>query len=261
MLLVDVFIGCRTSVLDFQRPASLDPASPLPGTVLAASSWAPLLPRLCYDPQQRYFQRMSPCSCTTKAFVLSQHPSPLYPRFGHSTVFLGRHASGKFRQVHLRSSWFGRCVPSSSAQSLPFLQRTLVSRTLGRAGQTFSNAVFILQYQLLCLFFFKSKTLKPCGRGTKRIFFFGSYCFFTWFGKHGHVVIPRMKCIPQYPVSCWWCPIVLSAPQLLLIAIACCSGTAPLPPGAVCNHWATWPCLIPLSLSPWQLTSMHLSKM
>lgn len=172
MLLVDVFIGCRTSVLDFQRPASLDPASPLPGTVLAASSWAPLLPRLCYDPQQRYFQRMSPCSCTTKAFVLSQHPSPLYPRFGHSTVFLGRHASGKFRQVHLQSAWFGRCVPSSSAQSLPFLQRTLVSRTLGRAGQTFSNTVFILQYQLLCLFFFKSKTLKPCGRGTKRIFFF-----------------------------------------------------------------------------------------
>lgn len=187
-----------------QTPAFLNPASPLPETLLAASSWAPLLPRVRYDPQGRYFQKMSPCSCTTKAFVLSQHPSPPHPRFGHSTIFLGRHASDNFRHVHLQSAWFGRCVPSP-AQSFLFLQRALVSRTLSRAVQTFSKAVFILlQNELLYLLFFKSKRLKPCGRGTKGNIqsFFGSYCFFTWFGKHGHVVIPRMKCIPQYPVSC-----------------------------------------------------------
>lgn len=112
---------------------------------------------------------MSPCLCTTKALVFSQYPSPLYPQFGHSAIFLERHASGNFRHVHLQSAWFGRCVSSSPAQSLPFLQRALVSRTLSRAGQTFSTAVFtLLQNKLFYLFFFKSKSLKPCGRGTKR---------------------------------------------------------------------------------------------
>lgn len=57
VLLGDVLIGCRTSMLCSQTPAFLNPASPLPETLLAASSWAPLLPRVRYDLRGGIFRR------------------------------------------------------------------------------------------------------------------------------------------------------------------------------------------------------------
>lgn len=63
-------------------------------------------------------------------------PFSLQPPFEMPTVFLGRCAAGSFRHVHLQSTWFGRYAHSSPAWSLPLLQRTVVSKTLGRPEQT-----------------------------------------------------------------------------------------------------------------------------
>lgn len=122
-------------------------------------------------------------------------------------------------------------VHSSPAQSLSFLQRTLISGTLSRAGQSsgdrrsqlFKYCFHSSSKQIILSFLFQSHEIKTLGKGDKGKYlaFFCCYCFFTWFWKHGHVVIPSMKYTPQYPVSCWSHPIVLSASQLLLIAIPC----------------------------------------
>lgn len=207
--------------------------------------WAPALPEPCWLPSLRLLSCLSSIMilriCTFRgchlahapprgAFVKSHLPSPLHPQFEHSTIFMARHATGNFTRIHPQSAWFGGCV-HSSAQPLPFLQRSLVSRILSRAGQNsgdrrsqlFKCCFHSASEQITLSFLFQSHEMKTLGKGDrgKHLVFFCCYCCFTWFWKHGHVVIPRMKYIPQYPVSCWLHPIVLSASQLLLIAIPC----------------------------------------
>lgn len=214
MILDDVLIGCRTSTL--QRPSSLNPASPLPESLVAASSWGPLLPKLSYDHQGRYFQRMSPCSCTTKGFLLSLHLSPVYPWFEHSTIFLGRHASGNFRHVHLQSSWFGRCVPLLQPSHSHSCREPCLQDIKQSWADFFKSCFHSSSGHISLSFLFEIQEFKTLWKGNK-----GKYLAFFLFLLFFHLVWETWPC--GYSQDEMYSPVPC---QLLMVSDSPVSSTA-----------------------------------
>lgn len=188
MLLDDVSIDCRTSML--QRLASLNPKSPFPETLLAASSWAPVLPKLCYDPQGRYFQRMPPCSrtqgplCWVSISPLSTHALgvPPFSWEGMPVAILGiftcsllglidasllllsshSHSCRDLSLQDIKQIWadfFKSCFYSSSEQiTLSFLFQIQEYKTLWKEDKGKYLVLF-----LFLLFFHLVWETRPCG--------------------------------------------------------------------------------------------------
>lgn len=174
--------------------------------------WAPALPEPCWLPSLQLLSCLSSimilrigtfrgCHLAHApprgAFVMSHLPSPLHPQFEHFTIFMARHAAGNFTRIHPQSAWFGGCVHSSSAQSLPFLQRSLVSGTLSSAGQNsgdrrsqlFKCCFHSASEKITLSFLFQSHEMKTLGKGDR-----GKHLVFFLLLLLFHLVLETRPC-------------------------------------------------------------------